>query len=77
MNIYQLIEYLEQLPNKELTVIIAAPAGYFTICREDSGPQTMEDEEYFLLNPCYGHGDERLEDREISIDDFDIDSQLS
>lgn len=78
MNIYELIEFLQEQPDKEQLVLIQAEAGWFSICAGDSQSETLEGEKYFLLKPCFGHGDDAL-DMQIPVkgDDFDLGDQLS
>ena len=72
MNIYDLIEMLEEQENKERTVLVGAPAGWFSVCEIDSGEEEIEGETYFILKPCYGHNNEKIE-IDIRGGDFEID----
>ncbi len=69
MNIYEMIEFLQEQPNKELDVIMRAEAGWFSVCSEDSKEQEFEGDKFFVLNPCYGHNEET---REFKAKDYKI-----
>ncbi len=60
MNIYELIEWLQEQPDKEMDVLLAAPTGWFSVCSADSGPEELEGEMFFLLKPCYGHTEDGI-----------------
>jgi hypothetical protein len=71
MTVTELIEFLQQVGNKDLDVFIIGEGGFYTPCLEDSGEAKDESgEEMFVLMPCYGHG-EKLEIA-VKPEDFEI-----
>ncbi len=71
MNIYELIEFLQDQPNKELDVLMLGATGWFSVCAEDSKEEDFGGDLFFVLSPCYGHGEPF--EQEVRADDFKID----
>lgn len=71
MTVNELIEFLQDVDNKELTVLVVGDGGYYTPCFEDSGICKDEfKQDMFYLVPCYGHGQKT--EVEIRADEFEI-----